>query len=81
MYGDWSFPETSERIGQRRRGGRGGMWQIPFMGGGKDILLTKLGAWGTTCYAYFSSHDCSDIVRLLNLIAFVLGNIICDMIL
>lgn len=21
MYGDWSFPETSERIGQRRRGG------------------------------------------------------------
>ena len=50
-------------------------------GGGKDIFLTKLGAWGTTCYAYFSGHDCSDIVRLLNLIAFVLGNIICDMIL
>lgn len=21
MYEDWSFPETSERIGQRRRGG------------------------------------------------------------
>ena len=62
-------------------GGRGGVWQISFMGGGKDIFLTKLGAWGTTCYAYFSSHDCSDIVRLLNLIAFVLGNIICDMIL
>lgn len=46
MYGDWSFPETSERIGQRRRGGRGGVWQIPSMGGGggKDIFLTKLGA-------------------------------------
>lgn len=83
MYGDWSFPETSERIGQRRRGGGGGVAcgkSLPW-GGGKDIFLTKLGAWGTTCYAYFSSHDCSDIVRLLNLIAFVLGNIICDMIL
>lgn len=43
MYGDWSFPETSERIGQRRR--REG-WRVanPFHGGGKDILLTKLGA-------------------------------------
>ena len=46
MYGDWSFPETSERIGQRRRGGEG--WRVanPFHGGGggKDIFLTKLGA-------------------------------------
>ena len=50
-------------------GGRGGMWQIPSRGGGgKDIFLNKLGAWGTTCYAYFSSRDCSDIVRLLDLI-------------
>ena len=48
-------------------------------GGGKDIFLTKLGASGTTCYAYFSSHDCSEIVRLLDLIAFVQGNKICDM--
>ena len=35
MYGDWSFPETSER---RRRGGRGGMWQIPSVGGGVRIF-------------------------------------------
>lgn len=78
MYWDWSFPEKSERIGQRRGGGG---WQIPSMGRrGKDIFLNKLGALGTTCYSYFSSHDCSDIVRLLNLIAFVLGNIIGDMI-
>ena len=51
MYGDWSFPETSER---RRRGGEG--WHVanPFCGGGgKDIFLNKLGALETTCYAYF----------------------------
>ena len=45
MYGDWSFPETSERIGQWRRGE---VWCVtnPFHGGGggKDIFLTKLGA-------------------------------------
>ena len=33
MYGDWSFPETSERIGQRRRGEE---WRVanPFHGEG-----------------------------------------------
>ena len=45
MYGDWSFPEKSERIGRRRRGEG---WHVanPFHGGGgggKDIFLTKLG--------------------------------------
>ena len=34
MYGDWSFPETSERIGQRRRGGEGWGVANPFHGGG-----------------------------------------------
>ena len=33
MYGDWSFPETSERIGQRRRG-EGWRVAYPFHGGG-----------------------------------------------
>jgi len=60
-----------------------GGWHVanPFHGWGKDIFLNKLGPLGTTCHAYFSSHDCSDIVRLLDLIAFVLGNKICDMML
>ena len=45
MYGDWSFPETSERIGQRRRGGGVACGKsLPWGGGGKDIFLTKLGA-------------------------------------
>ena len=44
MYGDWSFPETSERIGQRRRGGGVACGKSLSWGGGKDILLTKLGA-------------------------------------
>lgn len=43
MYGDWSFPETSERIGQRRRGG-GVACGKSLSWGGKDIFLTKLGA-------------------------------------
>lgn len=44
MCGDWSFPETSERIRRRRRGEG---WHVanPFRGGGsKDIFLNKLGA-------------------------------------
>ena len=46
MYEDWSFPETSERIGQRRRGGGVACGKSLSWGGGggKDILLTKLGA-------------------------------------
>ena len=45
MYGDWSFPEASERIGQRRMGGGVTCGKsLSWGGGGKDIFLTKLGA-------------------------------------
>ena len=45
MCGDWSFPETSERIRRRRRGGGVACGKsLPGGGGSKDIFLNKLGA-------------------------------------